>query len=403
MKMSSRILTAEYVFPGHPDKLCDAIADSLVEEAARREKRALVGVEVAVHRGSVFVTGRIACHGAEEIDVTAIARDVYASAGYCEQWPPSPSKLAIRTDLCLGPLLDGEAEFRAVADDQSIVTGYAVNLPATNYLPPEHWLAWRLSARLQKLRHEQPDLRLGPDGKVIVGLEERDGGFRLAWFSASLQQAIEGDQIALHRAVHQNLESELGHAAGVLATLDAAVPEQVSVNGAGNFAVGGPEGDNGLTGKKLVVDAYGPRVPIGGGALCGKDFYKADRAGAIIARRIAKGVVMTGAARECTATLAFVPGAKTARIESLVTGDGSRLDAGVWSELIDRSLEGIGDRYAQFTPLAEVSRCGHFTAAELPWERLSFDTTPMVDEEPQGVHTKVKVADVALSTELALT
>src|SRR5437879_792357 len=135
---------AEWVFPGHPDKLCDAIADALVQEAARREKRALCGVEVAVHRTSVFVTGRIACAGAEEIDVEAVVRGVFASAGYAGEWHPGPEKVRVTADLCLGPLHEGEAEFRRVADDQSIVTGYASDLPGANYLPPEHWLACRL-------------------------------------------------------------------------------------------------------------------------------------------------------------------------------------------------------------------------------------------------------------------
>src|SRR5947208_16780547 len=109
---------------------------------------------------------------------------------------------------------------------------------------------------------------------------------------------------------------ELQTADDAIPGFDTRVPDEVKVNGAGNFEVGGPEGDNGLSGKKLVVDAYGPRVPIGGGALSGKNFYKADRAGGLLARRLAKLVVLTGAARECVATLAFLPGAEQARVIS---------------------------------------------------------------------------------------
>jgi len=105
----------------------------------------------------------------------------------------------VTSNLCLGPLDKGEAEFRAVSDDQCIVTGYAVDLPGTNYVPPEHWLAYRLAGRLESLGAEQPDLGLGPDGKVIVVLEEEDEASRLATFSTSLQQAIGGPQIDLHR------------------------------------------------------------------------------------------------------------------------------------------------------------------------------------------------------------
>ena len=108
--MSDLILSAEYVFPGHPDKICDAIADALVAEAIQREPRALVGVEVAIHRNHVVVTGRIGCRGAQEIDVDAIVRDVYRSAGYGDDWYPAPGDLKIDNQLCLGPLEDGEAD-----------------------------------------------------------------------------------------------------------------------------------------------------------------------------------------------------------------------------------------------------------------------------------------------------
>ena len=154
--MNDILRPAEFVFPGHPDKLCDAIADALVAEARRREERALVGVEVAIHRTHVTVTGRIACKGAEDIDVPALVRDVYLTAGYGEGWHPAPEELEITSQLCLGPLEDGEAEFRDVSDDQAICIGYAVNIPEANYLPPEQWLVRRLSQRLYGLRRELP-------------------------------------------------------------------------------------------------------------------------------------------------------------------------------------------------------------------------------------------------------
>ena len=371
--MPATIYAAEYVLPGHPDKLCDAIADALVEQAALREKRALCGVEVAVHRAAVFVTGRIACRDAETIDVPEIVRQVYASAGYDSLWRPSPEELTIRTDLCLGPLNDGEAEFRSLSDDQAIVTGYAVDLPGTNYLPPEHWLAYRSAQRLRQLRTERPELGLGPDGKVLVLLEAENGSLRLAGFSTSLHHAPDADPIRLHRAILELLRGQLAEAASAIPGFDPAIPDAVNVNGAGNFVVGGPEGDNGLSGKKLVVDAYGPRVAIGGGALSGKDFFKADRAGAIVARRLAKAVVLTGAARECLATLAFLPGAGEAKIVSLCGDGGQQLDAARWGQLLDLSLEGIGGRYALTASLAEIARWGHFTDADRPWEKISLD------------------------------
>jgi S-adenosylmethionine synthetase len=361
---------AEFVLPGHPDKLCDAIADALVQEASRREKRALCGIEVAIHRARAFITGRIACKDAESIPIEIIARDVLRSAGYGKEWEPDPDALRIETDLCLGPLEDGEADFRSVSDDQSIVTGYAIDVPGTNYLPPEHWLAWRFSRALERLHVERPDLKLGPDGKVALIYEEEDGRSRIEQFSTSLQQTVNGPAIDLHRAVLGVLREELKSATKAIPGLDSNLPANVLVNGAGNFEVGGPEGDNGLSGKKLVIDAYGPRVQIGGGALSGKDFFKADRAGAILARRLAKLAVLTGASRECTATLASLPGAQQARLVSMRNESGEYLDCARWSAISDLSLETIGEAYTGMHDLTDVARYGHFTRPELVWEQL---------------------------------
>jgi len=372
--MTVKVHCAEFVFPGHPDKLSDAIADALVQEAGRREKRALAGVEVAVHRNSVFVTGRIACRAAEEIDVAGIVRDVYRSAGYGGSWGPSPDALNISTDLCLGPLEEGEAEFRSVADDQSICTGYATSIPETNYLPVEHWLANRLGQRLSKLSAQEPGLKLGPDGKVIVMVAANEGGYGLDGFSCSLQQKSEADDIALHRTVRMVLKDELGVLATVFPGLSPEVPESLCVNGAGTFEVGGPEGDNGLSGKKLVVDAYGPRIPIGGGALSGKDFFKVDRGGALHARRVAKAVVMTGAAEEAFVRIGWFPGDVGGRLLSIEGSGGQPVNIHSWKELFDLSLETSGEVWTDVADLVEVAKLGHFTDGKLPWEKLGFSS-----------------------------
>lgn len=365
----SKIYISEFVLPGHPDKLCDAIADALVQEACRRHKRALCAIEVAIHRTSVFITGRIACTDAKLIPFDRIARDVLRSAGYGKVWHPDPDDVRVEADLCLCPLHDDESEFRAVSDDQSIITGYAIDLPGTNYLPPEHWLAYRLSIALEKLRLRQPELLLGPDGKVTVIYEQDNDRSHVAGFSTSLQQKVNGPAIALHRAVLAALKTELIVATAAIPGFDPTIPVEVHVNGAGDFEVGGPEGDNGLSGKKLVVDAYGPRVPIGGGALSGKDFFKADRAGAILARRLAKQAMLAGAMRECTTTLAFLPGARQARLLSLRNDSGEYLDCTRWSATSDLSLETIGDTYTWAHELIDVARYGHFTCPELVWEQ----------------------------------
>lgn len=364
------IFSAEYVLPGHPDKLCDAAVDSLVSAAQRLEKRAFCALEAAVHRNAFFLTGRLACQGAERIDIAGHVRDVYRSAGYGGEWIPDPDHLEIHTNLCLGPLQEGEAELRACSDDQSIVTGFAVDLPATNYLPVEHWLAHRLALAVAELRTSHPELQLGPDGKLLLLYDGSRG--RLEAFNASLQQNSQASEIELLRALRQRVQQELEQCRASVDSLDPSLPETFVINGFGNFHVGGPEADNGLSGKKLVVDAYGPRVSIGGGALSGKDFYKPDRAGALLARRLAKAVVLSGAARQCLATLAIFPGETAFRIVSLTAEDGRCLDPRRWASLIDLRLEAVGDAWTGIADLVTLARHGHFTDPRLPWETIRF-------------------------------
>lgn len=368
--MTVHLYPAEFVFPGHPDKLSDAIADALVAEASRREARALVGVEVAVHRNNVFVTGRIACTDAASIDVDALVRDVYRSAGYGDGWYPGPEDLNINNALCLGALEDGEAEFRELSDDQTICIGYAVDIPQTNYQPVEQWLVRRLARQLYDLRLTQPELQLGPDGKVIVVVAEEGATYRLDAFSCSLQQMNEGDSVALHRAVRILVAEELALLSSELPGLSAQVPAELTVNGAGAFEAGGPEGDNGLTGKKLVMDAYGPRVPIGGGAWSGKDFFKADRAGGLHGRRLAKLLVGLGLAREATVTLAWFPGQREGQVLSVVAPGLEADQCRKVARLVDLSLACSGQRFGNAVDCVALARWGHFERGNSGWEQL---------------------------------
>jgi S-adenosylmethionine synthetase len=121
-----------------------------------------------------------------------------------------------------------------------------------------------------------------------------------------------------------------------------------------------------------VVNAYGPRVPIGGGAFRGKDFFKADRAGAVLARKLAKSVVATGLAAECTATLAMFQGDEAFRIVALRDGNGMTLDSGRWARLMDLSLASAGESYALTSTLPALARYGHFTSPDRPWEAIRF-------------------------------
>ncbi len=367
---------AEDVLPGHPDRLADAIAERVVAEALAVDPLALVGVEVAVHRGAVFVTGRVAAGGRAGVGdhlpagaVPGWVRDVYHRAGYRVGWS---HEVGVVTDLDLGPLDAAEAAIRRFSDDQNIVVGHATGTAATAYLPPAVHIARRFRHALDHTRRSHPD-RLGPDGKVLVYLEERAGRLRWRGCNASLQHARGVSAEELHHLVVAAFGAEAAaleaDVPGAGATFE---PDLVRLNGIGDFSCGGPMGDNGLSGKKLVVDHYGPGVPIGGGALCGKDPHKVDRAGALAARHLAVRLVAGGHGRSATVWLGWFPGRETPDIMAArVDGawwDNARLAAAL--PISDLSIEGIVTRLELASVRwSEVAAAGYFGNPVWSWER----------------------------------
>lgn len=324
--MSDQLRMAEAVCAGHPDRLADAIADGIVQLACARDADALVGVEVALHRSAVFVDGRVAAGQGEACavslaDIEAIVRDVYRVAGYGEAaasgavFVPDPDALSIACDLCLGPLGPEEREVRTVSDDQAICIGHAVWGPRAGHRPIEQALANDFAAALEQLRRAAPGLRLGPDGKVLVIVRGRT----LVGVSVSVQHAPGAEWLAVTSAVRAACERV---AQEYVAAGELALPDDVDwlVNGAGAFEIGGPEGDNGLSGKKLVAQAYGSAVPIGGGATCGKDPHKVDPRGQALARQMALDLVTSRQVDEATVWLAWRPGDVEPRWTEVATG-----------------------------------------------------------------------------------
>lgn len=315
---------AEYVSPGHPDRLADAIVESIVDLAVGRDPEALVGVECAVHTDHVFIDGRIAagkgkCAVSNE-EIEDIARKVYREAGYGGTWIHAPEKLKVIQNVCLEPLSDDERAIRNLSDDQNVVTGYACNHPETDYLPPAHFIANYIGRKLDGWRRTVSD-KFGPDFKVMVDLSHteprRDGDV-----SASVSPCYKWHRLTIsiqHRegvfAAEQH-ELVLPVVSGALTELESRglagisnLPlENFILNGMGDFIVGGPEGDNGLSGKKLAVDFYGPEIPIGGGAICGKDPHKVDVAGAFRARELAVKLLVERGGAAVTVRLGWTPG-----------------------------------------------------------------------------------------------
>ena len=307
---------AEYVSPGHPDRLADAIVESIVDLAVQCDdpKQALVGVECAVHTDHVFIDGRIACGfdmdgcmvNAEEIE--EIARNVYRNAGYGGIWIHAPESLRVIQNVCLDSLSDAERSIRKLSDDQNVVTGYAYNHPETDYLPPAHFIANYIGRKVDVWRRTVAD-KFGPDFKVLVHIDDNGGQYEWRRLTISIQHregvfATEQHELVLPVVREALAELEGRGLAGILE-----LPiDRFVLNGLGDFIVGGPEGDNGLSGKKLAIDFYGPEIPIGGGAICGKDPYKVDVAGAFRARELAMNLLKERGGNAVTVRLGWAPG-----------------------------------------------------------------------------------------------
>ena len=282
---------AEFILPGHPDKICDRIADLIVDAACTRDPRSLVGVEVALHRYHLLITGCVTTSPPMTTnEITTLVHKAFFDAGYSKEWSPHPEELSIEFDLRLEELDDDLRNLRSLSDDQAICIGYANSDTKNNHLPFAHRVCYLAGQKIKELREE---FQLGPDAKVIVTCQD-DTVERI---SLSLQHKPVTSKKKLYQLAH-----------GVAQSVGVTDSNRVFVNGGGDFDVGGPHGDNGLSGKKLVVDAYGPTVPIGGGAWSGKDPHKVDRAGSLIARYIALQAIRMSICQWAKVEIGWHPG-----------------------------------------------------------------------------------------------
>jgi len=379
-----RLLVAEQVLPGHPDKLADQIADGVLDIALAADRQAIVQVEVAVHEATCFVNGRVSTAGAPlpEDDITRTVRAVYERAGFGVPFPDlggGPDWQCPRGDdvhLILSlqrdeadPLETAEREY---ADDQAITVGYAVACEGTRHLPLEQHLALRLRQRLLELTLAERALGAGPDGKLVVTLEPTGAAaphYRVREVIVSLQHLDLAPLVALQRAVRRAVTEELA-AQHVLTPELLAEPDDalaVRFNESVVFVRGGPMNDNGQTGRKLVCDHYGPRVPLGGGALSGKDPWRLDRAGALRARQLARAIVDTGFVADALVTFVWGPRDRRPSHVSVVAG-GRTLAAPVvdrWLRRFDPSLRATWEELRLWEVNWEnCARGGHFGRGE---------------------------------------
>ena len=364
--------SAESVTEGHPDKLCDLIADNVLDACLAGDPASRVACEVMATRGHIIVAGEITTEA--NPDVFNIARDVVHGVGYdpkgfqidCYLHPQSPD-IAGAVEVPADSPEDDEA---IGAGDQGVVIGYACN-ETPELMPMPVVIAHRLTSLLTLARMTDAVHGIGPDGKAMVVVEyEDDKPVRVAQILLSVQ----------HEAGVHIEEIQADTFAQIILPALKGMPAddqmEVILNPSGSFVVGGSEADTGLPGRKLMVDTYGPFVSQGGGALSGKDPTKIDRTAAYMTRYIAKNLVAAGIAERCRVALTYSIGmAKPMAVTVDTFGTGTYCEddclAAAVRHVFDLTPAGMIETLQLQQPMyARTAVGGHFGREDFPWERV---------------------------------
>ena len=358
------IQTAESVTEGHPDKLCDTIADRVLDACLKHDPNPRVACEVMATAGKIIVAGEIT---AKELpDIPAIVCQTVWESGY----GGADYEVEVITHDQSGDIAEAVDSSAALgAGDQGIMYGYACSETA-ELLPLPIVLAHRLTARLTSARVQGIITGLLPDGKAQVSVEYRDGvPKRIAAVVVSCQHDADKDLHQLRREITRHV---------IVPALRELYPDpktEVLINPSGRFVLGGFEADTGLTGRKLMVDTYGGLVPHGGGALSGKDGSKVDRSGAYMARYIAKNIVAAGLAERCTVSLAYAIGRAEPVAVDIDTHQSGKYPEAVLEQAVravfDLTPAGMISALELDRPIfAQFCNYGHFTHQDAPWEQM---------------------------------
>ena len=355
------ILTAESATEGHPDKLCDTIADAVLDACLLGDHDSRVACEVLATAGKITVAGEITTKAMP--DIPHIVCKTVRQIGYSGNYEVEVDIHDQSPDIA--DAVNGENEI--TAGDQGIVYGYACR-ETPQLLPLPVVLAHRITLGLTVARHNHLLEWLRPDGKAQVSMEYANGKpMRVADVVVSIQHEPEVSQQELRAAVYQLI---LVPALGKY--LDQST--EVLINPSGSFVLGGFEADTGLTGRKLMVDTYGGIVSHGGGALSGKDCTKVDRSGAYMARYLAKNIVAAGLADKCAVSMAYAIGkAEPLYVQADTQGTGKYPDF-VLEEAVklifDMTPTGMANTLQLMEPFYQkYCNYGHFTHQDAPWEQ----------------------------------
>ncbi len=386
-RMERRLFTSESVTEGHPDKICDQISDAVLDALMEQDPMSRVACETSITTGLVLVMGEITTNA--YVDIQKIVRETIREIGYdrakygfdCDTCgvitaiDEQSSDIAMGVDKALEAKehLMSEDDIEAIgAGDQGMMFGFATN-ETPEYMPYPIALAHKLARKLTEVRKNGTLPYLRPDGKtqVTVEYDENDKPIRLDAVVLSTQHGEEVSQEQIHADVKKYIFDEV-------------LPQELIdentkffINPTGRFVIGGPNGDSGLTGRKIIVDTYGGYARHGGGAFSGKDCTKVDRSAAYAARYVAKNIVAAGLADKCEIQLSYAIG--VARPTSIMVdtfGTGKLSD----EKLVEVIRDNFDLRPAGIIKMLDLRRpiykqtaaYGHFgrTDLDLPWEKL---------------------------------
>ncbi|MGN1174238.1 MAG: methionine adenosyltransferase [Roseburia sp.] len=380
-----KLFTSESVTEGHPDKIADQVSDAILDALLEKDPNARVAAETTVATGLALVVGEISTNA--YVDISKVVRDTIREIGYDKSAggfdadsiavltsiDEQSADIALGVDKAYESKQDGATEdFGTGAGDQGIIFGYATN-ETPEYLPPAISFAHRLTRQLAKVRKDGTLTYLRPDGKaqVTVEFDENDNVKRIDTIVVSTQHSEEVTQEQIKKDI---LEYVIR---AVLPTNLLDENTKYYINPTGRFVIGGPQGDAGLTGRKIIVDTYGGTGRHGGGAFSGKDPTKVDRSAAYAARWVAKNLVAAGVADKIEIELAYAIGvAKPVSITVDTFGTGKYEDAKIVSvieKVFDLRPKAIISALDLKKPIyKQTAAYGHFgrTDIDLSWERL---------------------------------
>ena len=385
--MEKRLFTSESVTEGHPDKICDQISDAILDELMRQDPMSRVACETSITTGLVLVMGEITTKG--YVDIQKIVRDTVREIGYDRAkygFDADTCGVIVAldeqsTDIAMGVDKALEAKENKMSDeeieaigagDQGMMFGFASN-ETEELMPLPISLAHKLTKQLTKVRKDGVLAYLRPDGKsqVTVEYDENDKPVRIEAVVLSTQH----DPDVTQEQIHEDIKKYVFEPVLPKEMLDE--DTKYFINPTGRFVIGGPHGDSGLTGRKIIVDTYGGYARHGGGAFSGKDCTKVDRSAAYAARYVAKNIVAAGIAEKCEIQLSYAIGvAQPTSIMVDTFGTGKIHD----DKLVDIIRENFDLRPAGIIKMLDLRRpiykqtaaYGHFgrTDLDLPWERL---------------------------------